>query len=64
MKAYVYVGCKVATLVIEGTPEHEAMRELPHLQCEAERECDTVDDAIQWFNQWSQVYWGMASRQI
>lgn len=64
MKVYVYVGGGVATLVREGTQEEEAMRQLKHLSCEGEHECETIDEGIVWFNQWSAAYWGMQPREV
>lgn len=64
MKVFVFTDGQVATLVREGSPEEDGMRQLPHLHCEAEHECDTLDQAIVWFNQWSQLYFCAPLRQL
>lgn len=58
MKMYVFTDGIVATLVAEGTPDEEGMRQLPHLKCEAEHECETIEDGIEWFRTWSRVILG------
>lgn len=64
MKVYVFTDGGVATLVADGSPEEQAMRELPHMQCEAEHECATLDEGIEWFRQWMTIYFGTPATPI
>ncbi len=56
MKVFVYANDNTATLVAEGSPEEEGMSDMPHLRREAEHECETIDEGIEWFRRWCTIH--------
>lgn len=64
MKVLVYASDNGAVMVVEGSDDHDGVKELPHMKLTAEHECATIDDGIEWFRRWTVTTWGGFGEQL